>query len=110
MTLPLRWSCSPPAASMCFPIRPISTPITAFSALTFRIWARTNAHRPSGHAGRHLERVIKNRKEGKFTHVYIDEIYLFLASGSMNGSTGINNYSSHFFTSAGNDLESITPP
>ena len=43
-----------------------------------------------------LNRVIKNRKEGKFTHVYIDEIYLFFASGSMNGSTGISNYSSNF--------------
>lgn len=43
-----------------------------------------------------LNRVIKNRREGKFTHVYIDEIYLFFAGGSMSGRGGINNYSSEF--------------
>lgn len=43
-----------------------------------------------------LNRVIKNRQEGKFTHVYIDEIYLFFASGSMTGRGSINNYSSEF--------------
>ena len=32
---------------------------------------------------------------GKYTHVYIDEIYLFFANGSGSGR-GINNYSSEF--------------
>ena len=41
-----------------------------------------------------LNRVIQNRQMGKFTHVYIDEIYLFFANGSGRG--GINNYSSEF--------------
>ena len=40
-------------------------------------------------------RVIQNRREGKYTHVYIDEIYLFFANGS-GGGHGINNYSSEF--------------
>lgn len=40
-------------------------------------------------------RVIQNRREGKYTHVYIDEIYLFFANGSGSGH-GINNYSSEF--------------
>ena len=40
-------------------------------------------------------RVIQNRREGKYTHVYIDEIYLFFANGSGSGR-GINNYSSEF--------------
>lgn len=40
-------------------------------------------------------RVIQNRKAGKYTHVYIDEIYLFFANGSGSGH-GINNYSSEF--------------
>ena len=30
-------------------------------------------------------RVIQNRREGKYTHVYIDEIYLFFANGSGSG-------------------------
>ena len=40
-------------------------------------------------------RVIQNRKAGKYTHVYIDEIYLFFANNSGSGH-GINNYSSEF--------------
>ena len=40
-------------------------------------------------------RVIQNRKAGKFTHVYIDEIYLFFANGNGTGHS-INNYSSEF--------------
>ena len=40
-------------------------------------------------------RVIQNRKTGKYTHVYIDEIYLFFANGNGSGH-GINNYSSEF--------------
>ena len=40
-------------------------------------------------------RVIQNRKAGKFTHVYIDEIYLFFANGNGTGRS-INNYSSEF--------------
>ena len=40
-------------------------------------------------------RVIQNRRERKYTHVYIDEIYLFFANGSGSGR-GINNYSSEF--------------
>ncbi len=43
-----------------------------------------------------LNRVIKNRQAGKYTHVYIDEIYLFFANNNVNGSSGINNYSSEF--------------
>ena len=35
-------------------------------------------------------RVIQNRKAGKYTHVYIDEVYLFFANGSGSGH-GINN-------------------
>lgn len=38
-------------------------------------------------------RVIRNRQAGKYTHVYIDEIYLFFAGG--NGRE-INNYSGEF--------------
>lgn len=40
-------------------------------------------------------RVIQNRREGKYTHVYIDEIYLFFANGSGSGHS-ITNYSSEF--------------
>jgi hypothetical protein len=43
-----------------------------------------------------LNRVIKNRQVGKYTHVYIDEIYLFFAGGGMPGRGSINNYSSEF--------------
>lgn len=38
-------------------------------------------------------RVIRNRQQGKYTHVYIDEIYLFFANGS---GREINNYSGEF--------------
>lgn len=38
-------------------------------------------------------RVIRNRQAGKYTHVYIDEIYLFFANGS---GREINNYSGEF--------------
>ena len=40
-------------------------------------------------------RVIQNRKQGKYTHVYIDEIYLFFANGSGSGHS-ITNYSGEF--------------
>lgn len=40
-------------------------------------------------------RVIQNRKAGKYTHVYIDEIYLFFANGS-GGGHSITNYSGEF--------------
>ena len=40
-------------------------------------------------------RVIQNRKAGKYTHVYIDEIYLFFANGSGSGHS-ITNYSGEF--------------
>lgn len=42
-----------------------------------------------------LNRVIQNRQEGKYTHVYIDEVYLFFAN-SMNGHNSTNSYSSEF--------------
>lgn len=42
-----------------------------------------------------LNRVIRNRQQGKYTHVYIDEIYLFF-TGSSGGKSRINNYSSEF--------------
>ena len=35
-------------------------------------------------------RVIQNRKAGKYTHVHSHEIYLFFANGSGSGH-GINN-------------------
>ncbi len=43
-----------------------------------------------------FNRVIRNRREGKFTHVYIDEIYLFFASNSMGSRSNISNYSGEF--------------
>ena len=43
-----------------------------------------------------LNRVIKNRQKGKYTHVYIDEIYLFFNNGSKSNTDSINNYSSEF--------------
>lgn len=42
-----------------------------------------------------LNRVIRNRQRGRYTHVYIDEIYLFFA-GRTNGRSEINTYSSEF--------------
>ena len=42
-----------------------------------------------------FNRVIRNRREKKQTHVYIDEIYLFFAGG-MGGSHSINSYSGEF--------------
>ena len=43
-----------------------------------------------------FNRVIRNRREGKFTHVYIDEIYLFFASNSIGSRSNISNYSGEF--------------
>ena len=43
-----------------------------------------------------LNRVIRNRQQGRYTHVYIDEIYLFFASPGVSGKSAINNYSSEF--------------
>lgn len=43
-----------------------------------------------------LNRVIRNRQQGRYTHVYIDEIYLFFASPGVGGKSAINNYSSEF--------------
>ena len=45
-----------------------------------------------------LNRVIKNRAEGKYTHVYIDEIYLFFANNSMGRSakSSVSSYSGEF--------------
>jgi len=43
-----------------------------------------------------FNRVIRNRREGKFTHVYIDEIYLFFANNSMGSRSNINSYSGEF--------------
>lgn len=43
-----------------------------------------------------LNRVIQNRQEGKYTHVYIDEIYMFFSNGNINSRGSINNYSSEF--------------
>ena len=43
-----------------------------------------------------FNRVIRNRREGKFTHVYIDEIYLFFANNSMGSRSNISNYSGEF--------------
>lgn len=43
-----------------------------------------------------LNRVIQNRQQDKFTHVYIDEIYLFFANSSLGGQSSINRYSGNF--------------
>lgn len=43
-----------------------------------------------------FNRVIQNRREGKYTHVYIDEIYLFFAGNSIGNGRSINNYSGEF--------------
>lgn len=43
-----------------------------------------------------FNRVIHNRQRGRYTHVYIDEIYLFFASGSGSGQSSINQYSGEF--------------
>ena len=43
-----------------------------------------------------FNRVIRNRREGKFTHVYIDEIYLFFANNSMGNRSNISSYSGEF--------------
>ena len=42
-------------------------------------------------------RVIRNRNKGRFTHVYIDEIYLFFTNHAMgSGQKNINLYSGEF--------------
>ena len=41
-------------------------------------------------------RVIRNRSKGKYTHVYIDEIYLFFAASGDGGQARINQFSSEF--------------
>ena len=43
-----------------------------------------------------FNRVIRNRRERKFTHVYIDEIYLFFANNSMGSRSNISSYSGEF--------------
>ena len=43
-----------------------------------------------------FNRVIRNRQRGRYTHVYIDEIYLFFSSGSGRGQSSINQYSGEF--------------
>ena len=43
-----------------------------------------------------FNRVIRNRQQGRYTHVYIDEIYLFFSSGSGRGQSSINQYSGEF--------------
>jgi type IV secretory pathway VirB4 component len=43
-----------------------------------------------------FNRVIRNRHEGKFTHVYIDEIYLFFANNGMGSRSNISSYSGEF--------------
>ena len=43
-----------------------------------------------------FNRVIRNRQRGRYTHVYIDEIYLFFSSGSGHGQSSINQYSGEF--------------
>lgn len=44
-----------------------------------------------------MNRVIANRAEGKYTHVYIDEIYLFFAGSSMGGAgNNVSKYSAEF--------------
>ena len=43
-----------------------------------------------------FNRVIRNRREGRITHVYIDEIYLFFANSNAGGGNRINSYSADF--------------
>lgn len=43
-----------------------------------------------------FNRVIQNRQAGKYTHVYVDEIYLFFAGNSIGNGRSINNYSGEF--------------
>ena len=43
-----------------------------------------------------FNRVIRNRRAGRYTHVYIDEIYLFFAVGSIGHKSSINSYSGEF--------------
>ncbi len=44
-----------------------------------------------------LNRVIRNRAAGRYTHVYIDEIYLFFAKKGINGNTSSgSDYSGEF--------------
>ncbi|MGO5113784.1 VirB4-like conjugal transfer ATPase, CD1110 family [Candidatus Avoscillospira sp. LCP25S3_F1] len=43
-----------------------------------------------------FNRVIRNRARGRFTHIYIDEIYLFFASGSGSGQSSVNQFSGDF--------------
>ena len=43
-----------------------------------------------------FNRVIRNRREGRFTHVYIDEIYLFFANSNAGCGNRINSYSADF--------------
>ena len=44
-----------------------------------------------------MNRVIANRAEGKYTHVYIDEIYLFFVGSSMGGAgDNVSKYSAEF--------------
>lgn len=44
-----------------------------------------------------LNRVIRNRAAGRYTHVYIDEIYLFFAKKGINGNTNSgSDYSGEF--------------
>lgn len=57
-----------------------------------------------------LNRVIRNRQQGRYTHVYIDEIYLFFASPGVGGKSAINNYSSEFCINAGRGFANTTPP
>lgn len=45
-------------------------------------------------------RVIQNRREGKYTHVYIDEIYLFSPTGAA-ADTALPITAANFSTSAG---------
>lgn len=43
-----------------------------------------------------LNRVTRNRQQKRYTHVYIDEIYLFFASHNVGGRKAINQYSGEF--------------
>ncbi len=61
-----------------------------------RLGRKPQAHRPAGDAGQHPEPCHRNRQQGRYTHVYIDEIYLFFASPGVGGKSAINDYSSEF--------------
>ena len=57
-----------------------------------------------------LNRVIRNRQQGRYTHVYIDEIYLFFASPAWAARVPSTTIPASSCISAGSDFVNTTPP